>query len=344
MPSPLISTAMIAMFALPHVALAQDGGSDRAITRDNLGEAIDAFMAKGNRAGIVSVVLDGETLHERAYGIANAETGTPATLDTIFGIGSRPIDFTVAAIYLLEKQGVLGLDDRLDKYYPEAPADRAGMTIRHMITGASGLPDFPANDSDWDPDIAWVGRAEFERRTMETPLLFAPGKGDAHSHWAYGLAAAIIERASGQAYAGFLREHFFEPAGMERTGSYGEPRDFAIADFAEGRGIRRGVPNIPPNWGPTSWLVMGSGGMYSTLGDLRRFYDYVAGGDVLEPRHRERFTRPNVQVDGSDRGFELFSAQDEERQDQVYLFLAHGDGPGVLEPILRPMVRFLRSN
>jgi len=314
-----------------------------AIQLDNLESEIDSLMGEGDRSGIVYVAIDGKVALEKAYGTANADIGTVNKIDTIFGIGSRPIDFTKAAIYLLEQRGKLSLNDRLEQYFLDAPADRAGMTLDQMMTGKSGLPDFPANESDWDADLGWIDRAEFERRTMATPLLFEPGKGDAHSHWAFGLLAAIVERVSGQGYYTFLRENFFDPAHMERTGNYGESRGLKLTDFAAGGGVQVGVPNIPPNWGPTSWLVMGSGGMFSTLGDLRRFYSHVTQSGMFEARYAEQFLAPIANLDGSDRGFELFSFTDEKRSDEVYVFLNNG-GQEAMRPLVRPLVQLLRAN
>ena len=95
---------------------------------------------------------------------------------------------------------------------------------------------------------------------------------------------------------------------MTNTGEYGESRGLSVGDFAVGiGGSSVGIPNIPPNWGPTSWLIKGSGGMYSTLDDLRRFYKYVRSGKVLDAQHRKRFDSMSVNLDGSERGYELFS-------------------------------------
>ena len=314
-----------------------------ALQPETLETEIDALMTKGGRAGIVYVAIDGKIALEKAYGMANADLGIANSIDTVFGIGSRPIDFTIAAIYLLEQRGKLDLNDRLDKYYPDAPADRAAMTLKQMMTGKSGLPDFPANEEDWDADLAWIDRSEFERRTMVTPLLFAPGQGNTHSHWAFGLLAAIIERVSGHGYYPFLRENFFDPAQMERTGNYGEHRGLKLTDFAVGGGVQIGLPNIPPNWGPTSWLVMGSGGMYSTLRDLRLFYGYVTQGNVLESRYAAHFLAPQANLDGSERGFDLFSFTDENRSDEAYVFLNNG-GQDAMRPLVRPLIDMLKAN
>ena len=344
-----ISRALfLPLLSIPAVAMAQGEATDEPppITLDiaTLESQLDAVMAENGYSGVVYVAIDGETLVEKAYGLAHSDPAVPISLETVFGIGSRPIDFTTAAIYLLEQRGLLSQDDTLGDYLDNVPEDRAGITIRHMLNGQSGLPDFPANAEDWDADLAWIDRAEFERRTLEIPLLFAPGEGEAHSHWAFGMLAAIIERVSGQSYGDFLRTNFFDPAGMARTGSYGETRNLAMTDFAAGGGVQRGLPNIPPNWGPTSWLVMGSGGMFSTLGDLRRFYTHITESGVLEPRYTELFLSPRAGLDGSDRGFELFSFSDEGFSDQAYVMLSSSGEPGSIMQIVRPLVTLLRDN
>lgn len=108
---------------------------------------------------------------------------------------------------------------------------------------------------------------------------------------------------------------------MEQTGEYGETLGFSINQFAEGDGPQRvGLPNIPPNWGPTSWLIKGSGGMFSSLNDLLKFYDYIRSGKVLDKMHSQIFRQTSVSLDGSDRGFELFSAYFPP-DNEVYLFV-----------------------
>lgn len=131
---------------------------------------------------------------------------------------------------------------------------------------------------------------------------------------------------SGETYYSFIRKNFLDPAKMHRTGEYGETRGLKTSDFAIGHGISSvGIPNIPPNWGKTSWLVKGSGGMYSTLNDLLRFYTYARSGGVFTEEHNI-FRGPTVNIDGSERGFELFSVH-YPSDTTIFLFLNNqGDG------------------
>ncbi|NJB86565.1 CubicO group peptidase (beta-lactamase class C family) [Lewinella marina] len=293
------------------------------------------YMLERGMAGLLYVESDGKVLIEQPFGMANESLGVANDTSTIFAIGSRPIDFTVAAILLLDQRGELSLDDTLGVHLEGVPADKRDMTLSHLMTGQSGLPDFFHNDSDWDADLQWIGREEAVNRLLSQPLRFAPGTGRAHSHGAYGLLAAIVELVSGKSYMAFLKENFFIPAGMERTGEYGDRQDFSLEDFAVGGGPQFvGLPNIPPNWGPTSWLIKGSGGMYSTLGDLRRFYTLVRGDQVFDAEHSRRFRGSSVEVDGSVRGFELFSVS-EPPSAQLFLFLNRPGDPAERRKIFR---------
>ena len=310
------------------------------LTPANLGETFDRLEREG-LSGVVYVRLNGQVLLERPLGQANADLKVPVRLDTIFATGSRPIDYTAAAILLLDQRARLRLDDPIDRFMPGVPADKRGLTIRHLMTGQSGLPDFFHTADDWHRDLAFIDRATAERRILSLPLRFAPGSGAASSHAAYGLLAAIVERASGETYPAFLRRHLLDPAGMTRTGFNGDTRGFALTDFAVGRGPSSvGLPNIPPNWGPTSWLIMGSGGMYSTLPDLVRFYAFLRSGDVLDAEHARRFLQASVSRDGSDRGFELFHAYNPAGHEAMLLMNSSGPGRAV-QPVFEALERLV---
>lgn len=284
-------------------------------------------------SGVVHLRRSNDVVLHKSYGLAYKSPGVDGRndsrienrIDTVFGIGSTPIDFTVAGVLLLAQQEKLSLEDPVSRHFPDVPADKRELTIRHLISGQSGLPDFHDIESDWDADLAWVDRETAVKRILSQPLLFVPGESRAHSHSAYGLVAAIIEQVSDQRYYDFMQENFFRPAGMTRTGMYGMTGGLELEDFAEGYGNSSvGLPNIPPNWGPTSWLVMGSGGMYSTLDDMLKFYRFVRGDGVLDARNSNRFRGQTVGVGGSDRGFYFLHAYDEGAGEIVMMMNGEG--------------------
>jgi hypothetical protein len=169
------------------------------LTIDNLSETFDQLEKEG-MSGVIYVKIKDEVILKRAFGLANKDLGFYNQPNTIFGTGSRPIDYTVAAIYLLDQQGHLNLDDSIIKYFKQVPEDKVAITIRHLLTGQSGMPDFFHTNEDWDPDLAWVDREPAIKRLLSQELLFKPGTDHAHSHAAFGLLAALIEIITDQAY------------------------------------------------------------------------------------------------------------------------------------------------
>ena len=256
-------------------------------------------------SGAVLLVRGGEVVLDRGYGFADRPRGVRNTPDTLFAIGSTPIDFTKAGILWLWERGELALDDPLAKYFEDVPEDKAAITLEQLMTGRSGLRNFHGiRGADEDLDLSWIGRDEALRRIFGHELLFAPGEGYAHSHSAWGVLAAVIELVSGTGYEAFLREHLFTPAGMDRTGNYPHARRFDAGEVAVGEGrLALGKPSTPLEWGETSWLVMGSGGMVSTTRDLHRWLTAMQGGKLLGPESLKRYWSGGILAGGNDRGF-----------------------------------------
>ncbi len=281
-------------------------GSGQSLTWDNVEQWL-AHEADAGFAGAVLLVRNGQVVLNKGYGVANKEKNIANTPETIFAIGSTPIDFTKASILLLAEKGKLKLSDAITKYFPNVPEDKQSMTIEHLMTGQSGLQDFHGLPSDENHDHSWIDRDEAIRRILGQKLRFAPGKGDEHSHSAFGLLAAIIEIVSEKSYAEFTRENLFKAAGMNDTGFFGEPIDAKRLAIGYGRRTS-GEINAPPYWGKTSWLVMGSGGQVSTTGDLHRWISALHGGKILSPESLKLYFRRGTDgiLNGGDEfGFEI---------------------------------------
>jgi CubicO group peptidase (beta-lactamase class C family) len=276
----------------------------RTLTWDGLAGQLDEEATAGF-AGAVLVVRDGEIVLHRGYGFADQERSVSNTTETIFAVGSTPIDFTRAAILKLEQMGRLKTSDPITNFFPDAPDDKRTITLDHLMQSTSGLPNFhhvPGLDEDYD--LTWIDGDEAVRRILGRELLFAPGEGEAHSHSAWGLLAAVVEIVSGQSYAEFLQEHFFGPLGMKRTGLYPLAKSFPPNEVAIGYGsVAFGAINSPACWGETSWLVMGSGGMVSNPGDLYKWVEGIRNGRVLSPAAQRKYWTGGVLAGGNDRGF-----------------------------------------
>jgi CubicO group peptidase (beta-lactamase class C family) len=280
------------------------------LTWETLDARIESAVEDGF-SGVILAIRDGEPVLDGAFGMANREQGIPNRKNTIFGIGSTPIDFTHVGILMLAEQGKLTLDDPITKYFDNVPEDKRSITLRHLMTGGSGLQNFHGQPADGNPDHAWIDLDEAMRRIVAQELLFEPGQGNEHSHSAWGVLAAVLEIVSGESYQEFTEKRIFKPLGMVDTGFYGEkiPQERMAVGYGM---MSNGEVNAPPYWGPTSWLVLGSGGQVSTVGDMHRFVTGMRGGKLLNEEMRERFLSSwrGVLAGGSIFGYEIIYTTD----------------------------------
>ena len=177
-------------------------------------DSIDGFvrseLARQRIPGMSVAVLRGDSvLLARGYGYANLEQHVPATDSTVYPVGSVSKQFTAAAIVMLAEQRRLRLDDPITRYLPEGSAVWPGVTIRHLLTHTSGVPQDTM--PDWRRDYT---ETELVRSAAAQPLEFTPGDRQSYSSTGYALLGIIIHRVTGQFYGDFLREHLFRPLGM----------------------------------------------------------------------------------------------------------------------------------
>src|SRR5262245_26075862 len=115
----------------------EPGEMRRPLSWETVSERLDQEPAEGFSGALV-LVRDGKVFLEKGYGFADRAAKIPNTPKTIFGIGSTPIDFTKAGILLLAQRNKLKLSDPITKYFKDVPADKAEMTLEHLMTGRSG--------------------------------------------------------------------------------------------------------------------------------------------------------------------------------------------------------------
>jgi CubicO group peptidase (beta-lactamase class C family) len=276
------------------------GGDDLApgeLVEGEVARRMDEFLARLEGlgfAGVVGVEQDGVPIPMRGYGSAERETDRPVTPATVFCTGSITKQFTAAAILALAEEGKLAVEDPLAKHFERVPADKAGITLHHLLTHTSGLVDPPANDYDPRATKEWV-----RDWALGCTLEREPGKGYAYRNVNYSLLAMVVERASGEPYEAYLAKRLFGRADMARTG-YRLP-GYAEADFAIGYkhgerwGTTLGHPQLAD--GPC-WTLRGNGGIHSTVGDMLRWHHALQEDRVLSAASRARLETPFVDEGG----------------------------------------------
>jgi CubicO group peptidase (beta-lactamase class C family) len=214
----------------------------------------------------VGIELEGRTVLERGYGMADLERAVPNRADTIFEAGSVSKQFTAAAVLLLARDGKLSLDDPVRKYVPEVPDYGTPVTIRQMLTHTSGLRDWGsvAGIGGWPRTTrAYTHAHVLDILSRQQALNFPPGTRWSYSNSGYNLAAILVSRLSGMSFAEFTRRRIFQPLGMSGTSWRDDhtrlvPRR-ALAYSREDDGYHLDLPFEN---------VHGNGGLLTTVGDL----------------------------------------------------------------------------
>lgn len=270
--------ALLLAWGVPFNALAA-----KPVTTGDESARVDALFAElavGVRPGAaVMVIRDGAIIHARGYGYANLEEQTPITPDSAFRLASVSKQFAAMAIAMLADQGKLDYEDPVSKYVPEL-APYEGVTIRHLLTHTSGLPDYY---DEFDPS-PWLERDESPSNADMMVFLggmnrtlFAPGEKYEYSNPAYEVLPVIVEAVTGVDFATFMKTRLFQPIGM---------KDSLIHDHHWPEIPRRvlgytksGDGYEIDDYSPLNGLT-GSGGQYSTLKDFYH-WDQALYGEAL---------------------------------------------------------------
>ena len=291
-----------------------------------LDEIVEAAVAQGQAPGVVAAVAQGDETYIKAAGTM-AVGGPPMREDTVFRISSTTKPVTAAVILGLIEDGLLGLDEAVDKHLPElaerrvlrrpdgplddtVPATRP-VTVRDLLTftwgfgmqGAmfTGAPTWPIVAAVEERELNSFGPPmpgttpepdTWLRRLAELPLLAQPGE-----RWLYSAGSQVLgvlaARAGGAPFGEVMRDRVLEPLGMRDTGFYA-PDPARLATAYENRDGQLAVTDPPDGqWSRPPRFPDGAGGLVSTAADLLAFGRMLlrGGGSVLTPPTVAEMTR-----------------------------------------------------
>lgn len=253
--------------------------------------ALDAYFRgqfEPDQPGIaVLIAKHGRVVYSGAFGVADLETREPITTKTLFNLGSLSKTFVANAILILEEHHRLSVDDKLSKYFPafKRPELADKVTLRHLLTHTSGLPDNRPVKEQWDFYISAKDAENWFPITQADALVFEPGSRSEYSNPAYNGLALVIEQVSGKKWQAFVRDEIFLPSGMRTStitdGPYPEKgvAHGYIHDGAEGTG-----PLVEFDYGeyPT-FAAAGNGGVWSSVEELANYEHALQAGRFLRP-------------------------------------------------------------
>jgi len=229
----------------------------------------------------IQITRHGIPIEPRSFGRLNLATDSPPVQpDTIFLTASVTKPVTVTGVMLLVERGKVGLDDPVCSIIPEFGVNgKEQVTVRHLMTHTSGLPDMLPEDRTLRGQHAPLG--EFVRRICALPLDFPPGTNIQYQSCGIAMLGALVEQIEGVPLPVFLEREIFTPLGMTAT-ALGR-QDLPSERIAQ--------VNIPAEmhgkswgWNLPYWHNFGApwGGMFSTVGDMSRFCQMFLNGGELD--------------------------------------------------------------
>jgi CubicO group peptidase (beta-lactamase class C family) len=292
-------------FALALLILILLGSCATASPSQSLETVFDQIHRLEGFSGGILVAKKGEVLFQKAYGSWGIDREYPITTESIFRIASITKPFTATAIMMLQEEGKLAIDQKIDQYFPDLP-EAENMSIRQLLTHTSGLArdylreeDFIAENSPTGEMLGYLSPDQILDRILTLPREFSPGEKHLYSNCGYQLLAMIVEQVSGMSFEDYLAKTIFEPLEMNHTGFDYLDDNFPqviTGRYQEGEEITEN----PWNYG------YGAGGLSSTLPDLYRFLTAYHTGDLVSMSTVNQMTSALVDADLPYPGFQSY--------------------------------------
>ena len=243
-------------------------------------------------------------IFERGYGVRDLRTPAGIDAQTNFRLASFTKQFTAMATMLLVHDGKLRYDTRLTEIFPEFPAYGRAITVRHLLTHTSGLPDYEdlmeaaekAGGPRWSATHQIQDAEVLQLLERESKGKFAPGASWAYSNSGYVVLGLIVARVSGEPFPRFLHDRIFAPLAMRDTLAY-VSGGAAVPRRAYGH-TQRGDEFSETDQSSTS-ATLGDGGVYSNLADLAKWDAALERHTLLSLAEMDAALTPAMLVDGS---------------------------------------------
>ncbi len=253
----------------------------------------------------VAMVRPDGVVYEHGFGYANKVRRTPYTPATVQGVGS--VSKTLIGVALLQAAaaGQLRLDQPVNELLPFAVRNPYSInkptTLRQLATMTAGLTDdqrFYGKHACAKGTTTPISSEEYLRRTLSVGgkwyskrrfVAHAPGTYYAYSNESAALAALVIEKATGQPYSEFTRQHILQPLGLTDSGwLYAEVDSARLAILYDRRG--RAVPLYYT-------ITYPDGGLLTSTHSLARYLHAIinpagTGGAPLPPAAVDSLLRP----------------------------------------------------
>lgn len=252
-------------------------------------DALEDFVHKERQAKnipgmVLATIKNGSIDRVITSGSANLDLEVSVTRETVFEIGSMTKAFTAELIMMLEESGKLSVEDKISKYIDSSPETWKDITVRHLLTHTSGIPNYTSLRPELILSAKRITYEEMFELVKDRKLDFNPGEKYQYSNTGYYLLGKIIEKTSEKSYSDFLTEKILAPLGMANT--YPQRPRSVIKNRATGYMYFGVSPSLMPFIDPVG--AYAAGNLVSTVDDLAKWDKALLDGKLLKPESRAK--------------------------------------------------------
>lgn len=322
---------------------------------------LEALIDAGFR-GCIQIAVHGRTVFEKACGYADLPNRIPNDSSTKFATASAGKVFVAAGILQLIEKGKLNFNDTIgDMLDFDLKAIDRNITIKELLTHTSGIPDYFDESVMEDYEDLWRDFPNYKIRSnrdllplfLEKPMTYPHGSRFQYNNTGFVVLAIIMESITGAVFDEWLEDHIFAPCGMTSTGYYELDRLPAKCAsnyicIAQDQTYRTNIFSVDAKG-------TGAGGAFTTVGDIRRFWDHLMSGRLLSPEMTADMIRNHSggaqcygygvwlkkqngvyspYIQGSDPGVSFISSYRKENETVITLVSNYGDNVWQLHKML----------
>lgn len=301
--------------------------------KNTIMDRIVSLQSENDFSGTVLVKESENALIDRSFGYANRAEAINNQSGTRYGIASGCKLFTAIAICKLVEEKKLSFDSKLkDCLDVKFPHFDDNVTVHHLLTHTSGVPDYFDEEVMDDFEELWIKTPMYHIRTLKDflplfqnePMKNPPGESFSYNNSGYILLGLIVEQASGFPFTDYVEEYIFKKAEMVDSGYFSfdslpERTAWGYIDHSDGT-WKTNMYSLPAKGGS-------DGGAYVTVTDMALLWESLMNHQILSKEMTDHLLTAHVQVkEGSYYGYGIWINKKDEIVSKYHVM---GYDPGV---------------
>lgn len=282
-------------------------------------------------SGVVSIKSNKHILFEESFGYADIANERKNNVNTRFGIASGAKLLTAIGIAKLVEEKKIKFDDLL-KQYVNFNIYSDDITIKHLLTHTSGIPDYFDEEVMSDFSELWIENPmyllreprDFIKLLSNGKMKSKPGEKFSYNNSAFIVLALVIEKVSDMSFIEFIKKYVFDVLNMSSSGYFSMdmmPKNCANGYIKNEDGsFKSNIYSIPVSGG-------GDGGVFTNAHDMSKLWDGLLNYKILNKEITDEMLTLHTKVNNDT--YYGYGIWIQKRENEIYKYYVTGSDPGV---------------